>query len=54
MSEEHRNEPRFFSPLWNAKPQLGEVFSLMCTQEFKYHNYNSSLQFQIRSHVKTL
>ena len=21
MSEEHRNEPRFFSLLWNAKPQ---------------------------------
>ena len=30
--EEHRNEPCFFSPLWNAKPQiLGEVFSLVCT-----------------------
>ena len=26
MSEEHRNEPCFFSPLWNAKPQTYTPF----------------------------
>ena len=43
MSEEHKNEPRFFSPLWNAKPQtrrslLSRVYSV---------NQISQLQFFI-------
>ena len=28
MSEEHRYEPRFFSPLWSAKPQTSKKSSL--------------------------
>ena len=55
MSEEHRNKLRFFCPLWNAKPQtLRSLLSCVYTQSFKYRNYNSTLQFQICSHLKTL
>ena len=32
MSVEHRNEPRFFSLLWNANPQTCQsLLSLVCT-----------------------
>ena len=41
MSEEHRNEPYFFSPLWNTKPQtLRSLLSRVYTRLFKYRNYN--------------
>ena len=43
-----KNEPRFFSLLCNAKPKIWLcVLSRVYTVEFKYFNYNSSLQFRI-------
>ena len=34
--------------------KLREFFAVVCTRQFKYRNYNSSLQFRIWSRVKTL
>ena len=45
MSEEHRNEPRFFSPLWNAKPQTQQ--SLFSSIHVHLVIHISELQFII-------
>ena len=52
MSEEHRNKPGFFSPLWNAKAQTRRrLLSLSCVHSVIQI---SQLQFQICCRVNTV